>query len=201
MARRLRGYAKDNHLALLCLFLILGGGTAYAAGLAKNSVKSKQIKDGQVKTADLANNSVISSKLKGISGLNTGQYFVQDGSIDGVPAVGDPVVVGEFSLTPSCNQNPSGTYRATVTIAPNTGTMAVHSEATGGASNASVPSPTAANLIQIGPVPNSTVRSGDFGAMADNGASISSITGEVIAVTELANFGDCAFVISATPVG
>lgn len=41
-----------------------GGGAAVAAGLAKNSVSSPQIKNGQVKTADLATNAVSGAKVK-----------------------------------------------------------------------------------------------------------------------------------------
>jgi hypothetical protein len=41
------------------------GGAAYAAGVAANSVGSPQIKDGQVKTADLGKNSVTGPKVKG----------------------------------------------------------------------------------------------------------------------------------------
>lgn len=40
------------------------GGVAYAAGVAANSVGSPQIKDGQVKTADLGKNSVTGKKVK-----------------------------------------------------------------------------------------------------------------------------------------
>lgn len=42
-----------NVISLTALFIALGAG-AYAAGLAPNSVKSKNIKDGQVKQRDLA---------------------------------------------------------------------------------------------------------------------------------------------------
>lgn len=40
------------------------GGVAYAAGVAKNSVGSPQIKDGQVKTVDLGKDSVKGKKVK-----------------------------------------------------------------------------------------------------------------------------------------
>ena len=40
------------------------GGVAYAAGVAKNSVGSPQIKDGQVKTVDIADASVNGKKVK-----------------------------------------------------------------------------------------------------------------------------------------
>jgi hypothetical protein len=51
-----------NVVSALCLFLLLGAG-AHAAGLGKNSVKSKHIKNGQVMIADLAPNAVDSSKV------------------------------------------------------------------------------------------------------------------------------------------
>jgi hypothetical protein len=51
-----------NVLGLIALLIALGAG-AYAAGLAPNSVKSKHIKDGQVKTRDLALEAVESSRL------------------------------------------------------------------------------------------------------------------------------------------
>ena len=45
-------YVRQHHLGLLCLFLIIGGGTAWA--LERNSVESKHIVNGQVKGPDLA---------------------------------------------------------------------------------------------------------------------------------------------------
>jgi hypothetical protein len=52
-----------NVVATLALFLVLGGG-AYAVVIApKNSVVSKSIKNGQVKTRDLAANSVNGAKV------------------------------------------------------------------------------------------------------------------------------------------
>ncbi len=52
VASRVGNYVKQHHLALLCLFLIVGGGTAYA--LERNSVRSKHIVNGQVKRGDLS---------------------------------------------------------------------------------------------------------------------------------------------------
>ncbi len=51
-----------NVLGLIALFVALGAG-AYAAGLDPNSVKSKHIKDGQVKTPDIGLATVNSSHL------------------------------------------------------------------------------------------------------------------------------------------
>lgn len=52
MRHAITDYVRRHHLALLCLFLILGGGTAWA--LDTNSVRSKHIVNGQVKGADVA---------------------------------------------------------------------------------------------------------------------------------------------------
>lgn len=54
---------RAQGLGLLALLLVLTGGAAYAATAAKNSVVSKSIKNGQVKTVDLKDGAVSSEKL------------------------------------------------------------------------------------------------------------------------------------------
>ncbi len=75
MLKNLRGrLTYANVVSTLCLFLVLGGGAAFAAAhLPKNSVGPKQlkknavggakIKNGAVKSSKLADNSVIAAKL------------------------------------------------------------------------------------------------------------------------------------------
>jgi hypothetical protein len=53
-------------VATLALFVALGGG-AYAIGVAKNSVTSKSIKRGQVKTSDIGPGAVTGAKVKDAS--------------------------------------------------------------------------------------------------------------------------------------
>jgi hypothetical protein len=53
-----------NVMSSLAVFLVLGGATALAAGLAKNSVGSKQLKKNSVTTAKIKNNAVTTAKLK-----------------------------------------------------------------------------------------------------------------------------------------
>ncbi len=53
-----------NVAATLALVVALGSGTAVAAGLARNSVGSPQLKPGAVKAADLAKNSVTGRSVK-----------------------------------------------------------------------------------------------------------------------------------------
>jgi hypothetical protein len=76
-------------IAMIALLVAMSG-TAVAAGLAANSVKSKQIANGQVKNPDLGANAVGGGKVKdsSLSGLDLldGSVLgidVQDGSLSG----------------------------------------------------------------------------------------------------------------------
>jgi hypothetical protein len=69
-------------MSSIAVFLVLGGATAFAAGLAKNSVGSKQIKKNAVTTAKIKNNAVTTSKIK--NGAITGAK-VNAGSLGTVP--------------------------------------------------------------------------------------------------------------------
>lgn len=51
-------------MASIAVFLVLGGATAIAAGLAKNSVGPKQLKKNAVTTAKIKNNAVTTGKIK-----------------------------------------------------------------------------------------------------------------------------------------
>jgi hypothetical protein len=70
-----------NVVSIVALFIALGAG-AYAAGLKKNSVKSKQIAAGAVKTDELADGAVTSSKVA--DGAITGAK-VDESSLSTVP--------------------------------------------------------------------------------------------------------------------
>jgi hypothetical protein len=52
-----------NVMSVMAVFIALGGGAYAAVQLEKNSVRSKQIKNGQVKTKDLAGDAVKSPKV------------------------------------------------------------------------------------------------------------------------------------------
>jgi hypothetical protein len=70
-----------NVISTLCLFLLLGGGTALAASqLGKNSVGSKQLKKNAVTTAKIKANAVTGAKIK--NGAVTGAK-VAAGSLTG----------------------------------------------------------------------------------------------------------------------
>jgi hypothetical protein len=54
----------SNVVCTLCLFLLLGGGAAYAAGhLGKNTVGSKQLKTNSVTSAKIKNGAVTGAKI------------------------------------------------------------------------------------------------------------------------------------------
>jgi hypothetical protein len=56
MIKRVGRYLRHHHLALLALFLVLGGGSAYAAATLapRNSVGSAQVINGSLQTVDLS---------------------------------------------------------------------------------------------------------------------------------------------------
>jgi hypothetical protein len=89
---RISQHLRQNVVAYVAVFLALGG-IGYAAGLQKNSVKSKHIKDGQVRSDDVADDSltgqdVLESSLSLPSGPQgpTGQQGPQ--GVPGEPGTG-----------------------------------------------------------------------------------------------------------------
>ena len=77
--RRIRSHLTfANVVALLALFIVLGGGAYAAFHLPKNSVRSKNIVNGEVKKADLAGGAVTRRKL-GANSVTGGK--VSDGSL------------------------------------------------------------------------------------------------------------------------
>jgi hypothetical protein len=71
MSKQIGNYLRQQHLALLALFLVIAGGTALAVTAPKNSVKSKSVKNEALKSQDLkdgkgvAGSDVINDSLKG----------------------------------------------------------------------------------------------------------------------------------------
>lgn len=115
----LRGRLSYAHIAsTLALALVVGGGTAYAAGLvgtddlakgavtkpkiAKDAVVSKKIKNGSVKSADLATTPVSNAVVRtsqivfAVQPGGTGQYL--DGMASCV--TGEQVLGGGYDITP-----------------------------------------------------------------------------------------------------
>lgn len=81
MKKRLRGkLTYANVVSSLCLFLLLGGGAAVAAGLAKNSVGTRQLKKNAVTTVKVKNGAITEAKIaKGAVSASK----IADGSLTG----------------------------------------------------------------------------------------------------------------------
>jgi len=62
LGERIRTHLRSNVVGYVALFVALSG-VAYAAGLKKNSVKSKHIRDGQVLTQDIGDGAVGTADL------------------------------------------------------------------------------------------------------------------------------------------
>lgn len=103
--RPLQHSSYANVASTLALVLVLGGGgAAVAAGLAKNSVGSPQIKNGQVKRADLGKNSVTGAKVA--NGKLTGADM-KDGSLTAADI--------DLSSLPAASVHASATSSGTLT--------------------------------------------------------------------------------------
>jgi hypothetical protein len=119
-----------NVMATIAVFVALGGSGYAAIKLPKNSVQSKQIKNGQVKGADIAANAVTSAKVK------NGALLAADFKAGQLPAgaKGDTGAQGP--------QGPSGVAALTVVTATANGNQAASVDcpagliATGGGGNA-----------------------------------------------------------------
>jgi hypothetical protein len=72
-----------NVMSSLAVFLVLGGATALAAGLAKNSVGTKQLKKNAVTAAKIKKNAVTTTKIKkdAVTGAK-----VNEGTLGTVPS-------------------------------------------------------------------------------------------------------------------
>ncbi len=98
MSKRIGTYLRQQHLALLALFLVCAGGTALAVSAPKNSVKSKSVKNEALKSQDLkdgkavAGADVVDDSLKGADvdegSLNLGKVELPTGLPPRGPAGG-----------------------------------------------------------------------------------------------------------------
>src|SRR4051794_29598861 len=70
-------------MSSIAVFLVLGGATALAAGLAKNSVGTKQLKKNAVTAAKIKKNAITTPKIKGdaVTGAK-----VNEGTLGTVPS-------------------------------------------------------------------------------------------------------------------
>lgn len=103
----LHRFTYANVASTLALVVALGGGgAAVAAGLAKNSVGSKQLKAGAVKTVDLGAKAVDSGKVKddSLTGAD-----ISESTLTKVPAAASADVAGRASNQMFAVVEPNGT--------------------------------------------------------------------------------------------
>lgn len=98
-------------VALVALFIALGGAAYAGVTLSNNSVRSNHIVNGQVKTVDLANSAVTNAKLRN-NAVNSAK--VKDASLTGTDVAADSltgaqVAEGTLGKVPSTVQADSAT--------------------------------------------------------------------------------------------
>jgi hypothetical protein len=98
-------------MSSIAVFLVLGGATAFAAGLAKNSVGSKQLKKNAVTSAKIKKNAVSGAKIK--NGAVDGAK-VKDGSL-----TGSDINLGSLGTVPSADHaNTADKAKSVNTVVP-----------------------------------------------------------------------------------
>lgn len=91
-----------NIVSSVCLFLVLGGGTAVAL-TGTNTVLTDDIKNGEVRNPDLRNGAVSNAKL-GNNSVNGGKVAAESlggGDLAGDSVMGDDVNEGSFGQVPT----------------------------------------------------------------------------------------------------
>ncbi len=114
MVRRLASHIRDQWIGALALFLVLGGGTAYAVThLDKDSVRSKHIVDGQVKPKDLNKKSqtmwaLIDDDIGEVVRSSQGVH-IDYGAVGGTNYIGFPKSVKGRALVATVRSPDTGT--------------------------------------------------------------------------------------------
>ena len=137
MLARLRSHLRSNVIGYLALFVALSG-SAYAVTAPRNSVGSKSIRNGQVKSPDLHDNGVAGVDLQdngvqsrdiqdgGVQSVDLASGAVQSGNL-AASAVGAPgfakissggSIVSGRGVTGVAHTNGTGKYCITVSFTP-----------------------------------------------------------------------------------
>jgi hypothetical protein len=90
-----------NVMSSIAVFLVLGGATALAAGLAKNSVGSKQLKKNAVTAKKIKKNAVTTPKIKNgaVTAPKLAAGAVGNSALGAGSITGDKIAAGTISRT------------------------------------------------------------------------------------------------------
>lgn len=110
-----------NVASVTALSLVLGGGVAVAAGLAPNSVGSKQIKPNAVKSSDIKNNTVKGKDIKesSLGTVPSVETVVADARATSAVGAVPPVTVYQsapFTITLRCTDGGAGVVNSFLEI-------------------------------------------------------------------------------------
>lgn len=110
-----------NVASATALTLVLGGGVAVAAGLAPNSVGSKQIKSQAVKSSDVKNNGLKGKDIKEstLGTVPSVETVVADARVTSAVGAVPPITVYEaapFTITLRCVDGGGGSVQAFLEI-------------------------------------------------------------------------------------
>ena len=187
MSATLRSHLRGNAVGYLALFVALSG-SAYAAHVAgKNTVSSKSIRNGQVKSVDLQDNGVLTGDIQD-GAVQSGD--VQDGGIQGIDlapgAIGpanlaaDAIGAPGFARVSGTTANPSrgvvgvqhangsGVFCFDLSFTPQVGVASVDAGVGDGNATATVQVPTSV----AGPTGGCTSPFTDAGVATTNGTSV-----------------------------
>lgn len=102
-------------VALVALFVALGGAAYAGVTLSNNSVKSATIKNGEVKTADLANSAVTNAKLKN-NAVNAAK--VKNGTLEAADFSTSALTALKGNIGPTGPQGPAGPGARWILVSP-----------------------------------------------------------------------------------
>jgi len=108
-----------NVMVTILAFVVLAGGTAFAAGqLGKNSVGSKQLKKNAVTAAKIKNNAITAAKIKNgaVSGAKVDAASL--GTVPSATTAGNANTVNGRTITKVFAKIPIGTAATIATIGP-----------------------------------------------------------------------------------
>jgi hypothetical protein len=95
MTSKTRSYRPSPALVISCLALFIAlAGTAFAAGVGKNTVRSPQIVDGTIRTVDLRDNAVAAGKIAPNAVENT---EIAENAVDSRAVAPDSLTAGDLA--------------------------------------------------------------------------------------------------------